>query len=75
MIQLHNFNDQFYFENQQILSYGGHFFWLQNRYEDSFGSNFIGQFIVDTNGNERQTNPALASYRFTCEQLLKGTTS
>jgi hypothetical protein len=30
---------------------------------------------VDTNGNERQTNPALASYRFTCEQLLKGTTS
>lgn len=61
----------FYFKKLQILSYGNHFFWLQERYEDSFGTNLIGQYIVDGKGNARKTRPGLVSYEFNCRQLAE----
>jgi hypothetical protein len=39
--------DDYHYSIVQIISYKKQFFWIQERFSDSFGENSLGLFIVD----------------------------
>jgi hypothetical protein len=68
-----HFSGEYYFEIVQILTYKDIFFWHHRRYEDSFGKQLVGHFVVDQQGRDRQVPPPadLKSFRYACEMLCR----
>lgn len=63
---------EFYFRPGQIVSIDNKLFQHQVRFQDSFGTELVGHYMIDEHGFEvAMKDESLSSFRIACEALAK----